>query len=189
MESKQKCVCSIDSKQKLMYNGEVNIKMMFANNKIGEDKMKTETKGKLKGAVAGFLAAALLVGGGVFAAQRSEMIEVFYDDIEIVVDGQKIEPKDANGNAVQPFIYNGTTYLPVMLSARMLRGMELRRWYILVLSPVKILSGLNSVRLIRQQDGKNILWLIINISICPVISIRMVSFHMVMILLRKVYLI
>ncbi len=75
--------------------------------------MKTETKGKLKGAVAGFLAAALLVGGGVFAAQRSEMIEVFYDDIEIYVDGQKVDPKDANGQTVQPFIYNGTTYLPV----------------------------------------------------------------------------
>ena len=75
--------------------------------------MKCETKAKIKGIVAGSLATALLVGGGVFAAQRSEMIEVFYDDIEIVVDGQKIEPKDANGNAVQPFIYNGTTYLPV----------------------------------------------------------------------------
>ena len=33
--------------------------------------------------------------------------------IKIFVDGQKINPKDAQGNSVQPFIYNGTTYLPV----------------------------------------------------------------------------
>lgn len=75
--------------------------------------MNPETKGKIKGGIAGVLATAVLVGGGVFAAQRSEMIEVFYDDIKIFVDGEKVDPKDANGNAVQPFIYNGTTYLPV----------------------------------------------------------------------------
>lgn len=29
------------------------------------------------------------------------------------VIGVKIEPKDATGETVEPFIYNGTTYLPV----------------------------------------------------------------------------
>ena len=33
--------------------------------------------------------------------------------IKIVVDGQVFQPTDANGNTVEPLIYNGTTYLPV----------------------------------------------------------------------------
>ena len=33
--------------------------------------------------------------------------------ISIFVDGNKISPKDGNGNAVDPFVVDGTTYLPV----------------------------------------------------------------------------
>lgn len=29
------------------------------------------------------------------------------------MDGELVEPKDANGQTVEPFVYNGTTYLPV----------------------------------------------------------------------------
>lgn len=29
------------------------------------------------------------------------------------MDGELVDPKDANGQTVEPFIYNGTTYLPV----------------------------------------------------------------------------
>ena len=36
-----------------------------------------------------------------------------YDNIKLVIDGATITPKDANGSTVEPFIYNGTTYLPV----------------------------------------------------------------------------
>lgn len=36
-----------------------------------------------------------------------------YPGVNIFVDDQKLEPKDANGNPVEVFIYNGTTYLPV----------------------------------------------------------------------------
>ena len=75
--------------------------------------MKAETKGKIKGMIAGSIATALIVGGGVIAAQRSKKIEVFYDDIQLYVDGFKVNPTDANGTKVEPFIYNGTTYLPV----------------------------------------------------------------------------
>ena len=35
------------------------------------------------------------------------------DEISIVIDGKSIQPKDANGNIVMPFIIDGTTYLPV----------------------------------------------------------------------------
>ena len=40
-------------------------------------------------------------------------IRVEYSGIKLVVDGQTVVPKDANGKTVEPFIYNGTTYLPV----------------------------------------------------------------------------
>lgn len=36
-----------------------------------------------------------------------------YTGIDIYVNDQKIEPKDANGNPVEVFVYNGTTYLPI----------------------------------------------------------------------------
>ena len=108
--------------------------------------MKTETKGKIKGAIAGFLAAVTLVGGGVFAAQRSEMIEVFYDDIEIYVDGQKVDPKDANGQSVQPFIYNGTTYLPVRAVGNAI-GKEVA-W-----------DGVEKVVYLGAKPGEDTLWL------------------------------
>ncbi len=38
---------------------------------------------------------------------------VTYRDIKIVLDGTLIIPRDANGDVVDPFILNGTTYLPL----------------------------------------------------------------------------
>ncbi len=70
-------------------------------------------KQKLQGLIAGALIGATITGGTVIAKNGNEMIEALYNNIKIYVDGVKIEPKDANGNSVEPFIYNGTTYLPV----------------------------------------------------------------------------
>ena len=41
------------------------------------------------------------------------ILQHFYNGIKIYVDGDKITPKDGNGKIVDPFIYDGTTYLPV----------------------------------------------------------------------------
>lgn len=67
----------------------------------------------LKGYVLGFLSASLLVTGIGYAANTTTLYDVLTQGVKIVVDGQKINPTDANGNAVEPIIYNGTTYLPV----------------------------------------------------------------------------
>lgn len=40
-------------------------------------------------------------------------ITVQYSGVKLVVDGVEVTPRDANGTTVEPFIYNGTTYLPV----------------------------------------------------------------------------
>ena len=55
-----------------------------------------------------------VVGTTAFAANSiTKKINATYRGIRLTVDGQLVTPKDANGNVVEPFIYNGTTYLPV----------------------------------------------------------------------------
>ena len=46
------------------------------------------------------------------AALAKKTIDI-YTGINIYVDDVKLNPTDVNGNPVQPFVYNGTTYLPV----------------------------------------------------------------------------
>ncbi len=77
--------------------------------------MKREHSKKVMAIVAGVLAIMIVAGTSVIAAskKRTETIDVHYNDIKIVVDGVTINPTDVNGNIVEPFIYNGTTYLPV----------------------------------------------------------------------------
>ena len=70
-------------------------------------------KKRLQGLVAGVLIGTMLTSGMALAKQASETINVIYDNIKILIDGEEYQPKDANGNVVEPFIYNGTTYLPV----------------------------------------------------------------------------
>ncbi len=70
-------------------------------------------KQRLQGLIAGLLAGIMLAGGVVFAASTTTLYDVLTNGVKIVVDGKKLNPTDANGNKVEPFIYNGTTYLPV----------------------------------------------------------------------------
>ncbi len=70
-------------------------------------------KKRLQGLIAGLLIGTMLTSGVVFAKQATETISVIYDNIKILIDGKEYQPTDANGNIVEPFIYNGTTYLPV----------------------------------------------------------------------------
>lgn len=70
-------------------------------------------KKRLQGLVAGVLIGATVVGCTVFADGFTKTAELFYNNVKIFIDGAEIVPKDANGNVVEPFILNGTTYLPV----------------------------------------------------------------------------
>jgi len=56
----------------------------------------------------------------VFAAKTTRQLEATFNNIKIVVDNKEIKPTDANGNAVEAFIVNGTTYLPVRAVANAL---------------------------------------------------------------------
>lgn len=46
--------------------------------------------------------------------------ELEYRDISVTLDGKKLDLKDAKGNPVEPFIFEGTNYLPVRALAESL---------------------------------------------------------------------
>lgn len=70
-------------------------------------------KKRLQGLIVGVSIGAMLTSGMVIATNGSRMAELQYSNIKILLDGDEIIPKDANGNTIEPFIIDGTTYLPV----------------------------------------------------------------------------
>ena len=70
-------------------------------------------KKRLQKIIAGVLIGIMLTSGAAFAKQMSERIDVLYNNIKIIIDGVEYTPTDVNGNTVEPFIYKGTTYLPL----------------------------------------------------------------------------
>lgn len=70
--------------------------------------MKERTKGFISGILVTALVIALSVG--IFAAAQTITVN---GGIKIQIDGQSFTPTDANGNPVDVFESNGTTYLPV----------------------------------------------------------------------------
>jgi len=55
-----------------------------------------------------------------YAASLKKTIDIYYDNIKIYVNNSLIDPKDGTGKPVEPFIYEGTTYLPVRAVAEAL---------------------------------------------------------------------
>ena len=50
---------------------------------------------------------------GSFASVGDKTASLEYNDVKIFLDGNIVLPSDANGNYVEPFLIDGTTYLPV----------------------------------------------------------------------------
>ena len=68
------------------------------------------------------LVAGTAVATGVITTRT---LQAQYMDIKLTVDGQAVTPKDANGTEVEPFMVDGTVYLPVRAVAQALgRGVE-----------------------------------------------------------------
>ncbi|MCI8284349.1 MAG: copper amine oxidase N-terminal domain-containing protein [Firmicutes bacterium] len=72
-------------------------------------------KEKLKGFIMGIIVSVFLCSTllSAFAITGTTSLSATYKNILIKVNGKTITPTDANGNYVEPFVYNGTTYLPV----------------------------------------------------------------------------
>ena len=68
-----------------------------------------------KGFLAGMLTMLLIVSlvGTASATVAKVTKELEYRDIKVSLDGQLLDLKDAKGNPVEPFMFEGTNYLPV----------------------------------------------------------------------------
>ncbi len=63
----------------------------------------------ISGILAAIMLSALIVPTMATAGKNITV----YTGVNIYIDDVKLNPKDGNGNPVEAFIYNGTTYLPV----------------------------------------------------------------------------
>ncbi len=63
--------------------------------------------------VSGMIAMLMLVGLPVTALAASGAIRIEVSPVSVLVDGEVFQPKDAKGNDVMVFTYNGTTYAPL----------------------------------------------------------------------------
>lgn len=68
---------------------------------------------KFKGLLIGIVIGTIISASTTFALNESIYKFLEYRDIKIFIDGNRINPTDADGNYVEPFIIDGTTYLPV----------------------------------------------------------------------------
>ncbi|MDR0930727.1 MAG: copper amine oxidase N-terminal domain-containing protein [Clostridiales bacterium] len=59
------------------------------------------------------LTTTIAFGTVAFASSGVRGLSAEYSDISIIVDSEQIVPKDANGVEVEPFIVDGTTYVPL----------------------------------------------------------------------------
>ena len=70
----------------------------------------------LRGIVTGSLITLLVMNSTlVFGESTKKNITVFFNDIKICSNGIEINGANTNGSKVEPFIYNGNTYLPVRI--------------------------------------------------------------------------
>ena len=63
------------------------------------------------------------LAGSAFATTGKVTKELEYRNISVSLDGEKLDLRDAQGNAVEPFMFSGTNYLPVRALAESL-GLE-----------------------------------------------------------------
>lgn len=106
--------------------------------------MKLQWKGFLAGVLLTALVCAL--ASPTLAALAGKTIEVF-TGVNVYVNDQLIQPKDANGNPVEVFVHNGTTYLPIRAIGNAL-GL-----------PVQWEGKTNSAYVGKHQGDKPAVWL------------------------------
>ena len=75
--------------------------------------MKTLIKAKwfILGVICTLIVSMLVVPAIAVSMTKTAALE--YNNIKITLNGTAITPKDADGNPVEPFVIDGTTYLPV----------------------------------------------------------------------------
>ena len=77
-------------------------------------------KDKIKGILIGVILGLFMTVTSALAVTETVNKELFYNNIKIELNEEEIMPADANGNYVEPFVIDGTTYLPVRAVANAL---------------------------------------------------------------------
>ena len=67
----------------------------------------------MKKVIFGVIIGIVISTSTIYAKQINDTIQVAYNNIKISVFGQECIPKDADGDIVEPFIYEDTTYVPI----------------------------------------------------------------------------
>lgn len=67
----------------------------------------------MKKVIFGVIIGIVISTSTIYAKQINDTIQVAYNNIKISVFGQECIPKDADGDIVEPFIYEETTYVPI----------------------------------------------------------------------------
>ena len=82
---------------------------------------------KIRGFLAGMITMALIFTmAGTAAATMSKITkELEYRDIKVSLDGNVLDLRDAAGNPVEPFMFEGSNYLPVRAMAETL-GLDVK---------------------------------------------------------------
>jgi hypothetical protein len=101
-------------------------------------------KDKIQGLIfgAGVASLVFLSSASALADPVSKGITAVYNSIQIYVDGSKVSSIDSDGAAVEPFIYNGSTYVPLRAVAEALR------------QPVEWDDASNSIYIGKKPDLK-----------------------------------
>jgi len=73
------------------------------------------TNEKMKGFILGVVIMSLIFMTSIstYALIESKTIMASYNNVKIYIDEKLMTLKDVNGNVAEPFIYNGTTYIPI----------------------------------------------------------------------------
>lgn len=77
-------------------------------------------KDNLKGFAIGAVCAAIVCTSSVFAQSMQKTFTAYFDNIKVMVNGEEKNLKDTNGSDIEPFIVDGTTYLPVRAISELL---------------------------------------------------------------------
>ena len=66
---------------------------------------------RFQGLIIGILVGVIISGSTAIAANKK--LDAFYNNIKLVIDGKEFVARDGNGAVIEPFIIDGTTYMPV----------------------------------------------------------------------------
>lgn len=71
------------------------------------------TLNNIKIVLVSVLISTIIVCGTAYALTETKILSAEYANISITIDNKHLQPKDVAGNDVEPFIVEGTTYVPI----------------------------------------------------------------------------